>query len=199
MADLNRIPGTKSLIDRTFRRLRDIALWKAWWPFIVLLSVFVGAALLGIFERTPARLGALATLIFFVGSVVALLRGVRRYQRPDPREAIGALDQQSDLRPLVSLMDRPARPETTGVQLWRAHEQRLTDAARRLSVPGFSAIWEKIDPLRLRFILPLAVAALFALSWGNTYSRLSSALDPDYGSLFGAEDIRIEADRKSVV
>ncbi len=193
MADLNRIPGTKSLIDRTFRRLRDIALWKAWWPFIVLLSVFVGAALLGIFERTPARLGALATLIFFVGSVVALLRGVRRYQRPDLREAIGALDQQSDLRPLVSLMDRPARPETTGVQLWRAHEQRLTDEARRLSVPGFSAIWEKIDPLRLRFILPLAVAALFALSWGNTYSRLSSALDPDYGSLFGGEDIRIEA------
>ena len=193
MADLNRIPGTKSLINRTFRRLRDIALWKAWWPFIVLLSIFVGAALIGVFERSPARLGALATLIFFGGALIALMRGVRRYRRPDRAEAIGALDQQSELRPLSSLMDRPARPESTGVTLWRAHEERLTDEARRLNVPGFSAVWERIDPLRLRFAMPLAVALLFVLSWGNTYSRLSSALDPDYGSLFGAEDIRIEA------
>lgn len=193
MADLNRIPGTNSLISRTFRRLRDIALWKAWWPFIVLLSVFVCAALIGVFERSPARLGALASLIFLGGSVIALLRGVRRYRRPVRREAIDALDQQSELRPLASLMDRPARPEKTGVQLWRAHEERLTDEARRLTVPGFAAIWQRIDPVRLRFVLPLAVLALFTLSWGNTYSRLSSAMDPDYGSLLGAENIRIEA------
>jgi len=193
LADLNRIPGTKSLINRTFRRLRDIALWRAWWPFIALLSVFVGAALLGVFERAPARLGALATLIFLAGSLIALLRGIRRYQRPQDREAVDALDVQSELRPLASLMDRPARPETTGVQLWRAHEYLLTDAARRLNVPGFPEVWQRIDPLRLRFVLPIALLALFALSWGNTYSRLSSALDPDYGSLFGAENIRIEA------
>jgi hypothetical protein len=193
LADLNRIPGTKSLINRTFRRLRDIALWKAWWPFIALLSVFVCAALLGVFERSPARLGALATLIFLAGSLIALLRGIRRYRRPERRAAIDALDQQSEMRPLTSLMDRPARPETVGVQLWRAHEDRLTDAARRLNIPGFTDVWARIDPLRLRFVLPLAVVGLFVLSWGNTYSRLSSALDPDYGSLFGAENIRIEA------
>ncbi len=193
MADLNRIPGTKSLINRTFRRLRDIALWKAWWPFIALLSVFVGAALLGVFEAAPARLAALATLIFLVGAVVALLRGIRRYQRPERRAAIEALDQQSELRPLASLMDRPARPETSGVELWRAHEQRLTDEARRLAVPGFAAVWQQLDPLRLRFLLPILVATLLALSWGQTYARLSSALDPDYGSLFGADSIRIEA------
>nr|WP_070960356.1 DUF4175 family protein [Hyphomonas sp. Mor2] len=193
MADLNRIPGTQRLINRTFRRLRDIALWKAWWPFIALLSVFVCAALFGVFERTPPRLGALATLIFLVGSIIALLRGIRRYRRPEPGEAIDALDQQSEMRPLASLMDRPARPEQAGVQLWRAHEDRLTDEARRLNVPGFSAVWEQIDPLRLRFILPLTVVGLFALGWGQNYQRLSSALDPDYGSLFGAETMRIEA------
>lgn len=193
MADLNRIPGTKSLISRTFRRLQDIALWQAWWPFIVLLSVFICAALIGVFELAPARIGALTTLIFLVGTVIALLRGLRRYQRPTHDEAIAALDQQSDLRPLSSLIDRPVRPDTESVQLWRAHEDRLTDAARRLAIPSFSAIWSVIDPLRLRFILPLAVLGFFALSWGNTHSRLASALDPDYGSLFGADSIRIEA------
>lgn len=193
MADLNAIPGTKSLINRTFRRLRDVALWRAWWPFIALLSVFVGTALLGVFQQAPVRLGALATLIFLVGGLIAFLRGVRRYQRPARRDAIRVLDAQSDLRPLSSLTDRPARPDTTGVRLWRAHEERLTDAARRLSVPGFSETWAQIDPLRLRFVLPITIVALFVLSWGHTYSRLSSALDPDYGSLFGADSIRIEA------
>lgn len=193
MADLNAIPGTKALINRTFRRLRDIALWKAWWPFITLISIFVCAALVGVFEYAPAQTGALATLIFLVGAVIAFVRGSRRYSRPARAEAIRVLDEQSELRPLSSLVDRPARPEAAGVKLWRAHEERLTDAVRRLSVPGFASVWSQIDPMRLRFVLPALVVGLFALSWGNTYSRLASAMDPDYGSLFGAETIRIEA------
>lgn len=193
MADLNAIPGTKALINRTFRRLRDIELWTAWWPFIALLSVFVSAALIGVFENAPPRIGALATLIFFVGTIIAILRGVRRYRRPERAEAIRLLDAQSDLRPLSSLVDRPAKPETPGVELWRVHEDRLTDAARRLNRPDLTSRWSRIDPFRLRFVFPALIVGLFALSWGNTYSRLSSALDPDYGSLFGADSIRIEA------
>jgi len=193
LADLNRIPGTKSLINRTYRRLRDIALWQAWWPFIVLLSVFLIAALLGAFERAPARIGAFATLLFFSGTLIAFLRGLSRYKRPDRSDAIQALDQQSELRPLASLSDRPARPEATGVQLWQAHEQRLTDAARRMSVPSFRSIWKRIDPLLLRGALPAALITLFVLSWGNIHSKLGSALTPDYGSLLGAENVRIEA------
>ena len=193
MADLNAIPGTKALINRTYRRLRDIALWKAWWPFIALTSVFLGAVFVGVFERAPARIGALATLIFLVGVLIAFVRGIRRYTRPQRDEAIRVLDAQSELRPLTSLADRPARPDRSGVTLWKAHEERLTDAARRLSVPGFSSAWSKVDPLRLRFVLPVLMVLAFALSWGNTYSRLSGAFDPDYGSLFGADSIRIEA------
>ena len=162
-------------------------------PIKALLSVFVSAALLGVFQQAPASIGAMATLIFFVGAVIGALRGVRRYRRPERAEAIRLLDAQSDLRPLSSLMDRPAKPEPQGVVLWRSHEERLTDAARRLSAPSMVDKWSRIDPLRLRFILPAIVIGLFALSWGNSYERLSSALDPDYGSLLGADSIRIEA------
>ncbi|MEO1304073.1 MAG: DUF4175 family protein, partial [Pseudomonadota bacterium] len=108
-------------------------------------------------------------------------------------EAIDALDQQSDLRPLASLADRPARPEKEGIQLWRAHENRLTDAIRRLTVPGFTAVWNQIDPARLRYFLPVFLAVVLALNWSQAPTRLSNALDPDFGSLFGAENVRIEA------
>ena len=82
---------------------------------------------------------------------------------------------------------------TVSVRLWRAHEERLTDAVRRLKVPDFGAIWPTIDPARLRIVLPLALAAVVALNFEQAGSRLSQALTPDYGSLFGAENVRIEA------
>lgn len=193
MADLNRIPGTKSLIDRTFSRLRQIALWSAWWPFVTLLSVFLIAVFLGAFEQAPAQLAALATLIAFLGGGIAVWRGLNRYRPPARNEAISELDTQSELRPLSTLADRPARPERDAVTLWHAHETRLTDEVRRLSVPDFGETWKRIDPLHLRFALPVLLLAALALNWNYASSRFANALDPDYGSLFGAETVRIEA------
>ncbi|MEL6665146.1 MAG: DUF4175 family protein [Pseudomonadota bacterium] len=193
MADINRIPGTKRLIDLTYGRLRRLEVWRAWWPFLAFVTLFLIAAIAGAFERAPAGLAAIATLVFFVGAAITGWRGFTRYRSPSRKEAITALDRQSDLRPLTSLADRPARPEVQGVRLWRAHEERLTDAVRRLKVPDFNSVWPKLDPLRLRIILPLVFAAVLALNFDQASSRLSQALDPDYGSLFGADNVRIEA------
>lgn len=155
--------------------------------------MFLIAALLGVFERAPAAIAAFATLLVFAGAVIAVLRGWRRYQRPSEKEAIAALDSQSELRPLQSLADRPARPESTGVALWRAHEERLTDAARRLRIPGFRETWRRIDPLYLRYILPLVLVLLAGLNGPQLNTRLTNALTPDYGALIGAERVRVEA------
>lgn len=192
MARLNRIQGIKSLVDRTRRRLRDIALWRAFWPLIALVSIFLIAALLGVFERAPKQVAAFAAIVVFAGSLIALLRGLRRFEAPARDDAIHALDAQDELRPLASLLDRPSRPNGDAVALWRAHETRLTDAARRLKVPGFKSIWRRIDPAFLRWVLPAALVTLVALNGTQTHSRLASALTPDYGSLFGAENVQVE-------
>jgi hypothetical protein len=173
--------------------LRDIALWRAWWPLIVLLSVFLIAALLGVFQAAPAQIGAMATLIFFAGLIISVLRGMRRYKKPSEAEAITALDGQDELRPIASLMDRPAKPEAESVTLWKAHRTRLLDAVRRLKIPRFVSVWKQIDPLYLRYILPVALVSLVIANNTQTYDRLASALTPDYGSLLGAENVRIEA------
>ncbi len=193
MARLDRIPGVKRLLAKTRRRLRDIALWRAFWPLVVIVSVFLIAALLGQFERAPDQIAAFATLLVFAGTLIALLRGLRRFRAPPLRAANDALDVQDELRPLASLADRPARPSVAGVALWRAHQVRLTDAVRRLRVPRFSAIWKQIDPLYMRFVLPLALVGLIALNGAQTHTKLASALTPDYGSLMGADTIQIEA------
>ena len=193
MASLDRIPGIRSLVAPTRRRLRDIAVWRAYWPLIAIVSIFLIAALLGIFERAPKQIAAFATLLVFAGIIIAVLRGMRRYQRPDEAEAVQALDAQSELRPLQSLADRPARPEVEGVALWRAHEERLTDAARRLTIPKFKDVWKRVDPLFMRMALPAALVLLAVANGPQLYNRLASALTPDYGSLMGAEKVRIEA------
>lgn len=193
MADLNRIPGTKSLIDRTFGRLWRIQFWRAWWPLVVIVALFLSAAFLGIFEQAPARIGAISVVLLVLGGAISLWRGFSRYTKPDRSDAIVALDQQSDLRPLASLADRPARPDVQGVELWRAHEERLTDAIRRLKVPSFGAVWRQVDPGRLRFAVPVFLAVVLALNWSAAPTRLANAFDPDIGSLFGAENVRIEA------
>lgn len=193
MANLDRIPGIRSLVAPTRRRLRDIAVWRAYWPLIAIVSVFLIAALLGIFERAPKPIAAFATLLVFAGIIIAALRGMRRYVKPDETDAVQALDAQSELRPLQSLADRPARPEVEGVALWRAHEERLTDAARRLTIPKFKDVWRRIDPLFMRIALPAALVLLAVANGPQLYNRLASALTPDYGSLMGAERVRIEA------
>ena len=165
MADLNRIPGTKRLIDLTYGRLRRLEVWRAWWPFLAFVTLFLIAAIAGAFERAPSGIAAIATLVFFVGAAFTGWRGFSRYRSPSRKEAITALDQQSDLRPLTSLADRPARPEIQGVRLWRAHEERLTDAVRRLKVPDFNSLWPTLDPLRLRIIFAVGFCGCFSLEF----------------------------------
>ncbi|MEM1391513.1 MAG: DUF4175 family protein, partial [Pseudomonadota bacterium] len=193
MAELDRLPGVKSRIARTYRRLRDLEVWKAFWPLFAILSVFLIIVLTGLYESLSAQVGAFTTLVFFVGFLVTLFRGLRRYQSPERKDAIRALDEQSDLRPLTSLQDRPTRPESSGVALWRAHEQSLTDAVRRLKVPNFTSAWRDCDPFVFRGILPVAVISLIIINGFGSLDRISKALDPDYGSLLGAETVRIEA------
>ncbi|WOR14172.1 DUF4175 family protein [Hyphomonas sp. FCG-A18] len=193
MADLNRIPGVKSRIARTYRRLRDIAVWRSFWPFIAACAAFLCLALLGLHERLPTKLAALSTLAFLIFALITALRGLRHYRGPNRNDAVRELDHQSDLRPLSSLQDRPARPEAEGVMLWRAHEQRLTDAIRRLKVPTFRDIWRRADPFMFRAILPAAIISLLVANGTGSLDRLSKAFSPDYGSLLGAENIRIEA------
>ena len=193
MAELKNIKGVDGRIAATRRRMTALALVRAFWPLFLLVFVFVGAAILGVWESAPRQIGALSTLIFLIGSVILFLRGWRRYVHPSRIEAQDALDRQSELRPLASITDRPADPNPQSQPLWRAHEGRLAREAQRLRPPSFAQSWRKADPYMLRLALPIVLAALLVGNWTTASSRLAGALSPDYGSLLGADNMQIEA------
>ncbi|QYJ01936.1 DUF4175 domain-containing protein [Thalassovita mediterranea] len=193
MAELKRIPGLEPKIARTQAALWRLSAARAFWPLAVFVTIFFAMVLTGLIDAASDQVASIALIIFLAGLLPLVWLGAARYRAPERGEAIRLLDRQSELRPLTALQDRPARPDASGVALWRAHETDLTDAARRLNVPDFGAEWRASDPLYLRFILPalLALAAFLSLSVAG--ERLSRAFSPDIGSLFGAENIRIEA------
>ena len=170
-----------------------LAIVRAFWPLLLLVSVFIAAALAGIWEQTSPEAGAFATLVFFVGIIILFLRGWRRYVHPQRREAQELLDRQSELRPLASLTDRPADPSPRSHPLWRAHAARLAREAQRLRPPSFAAAWRKIDPYFVRLVVPAALIALLVVGWNSAPQRLANAFLPDYGALMGADDMQIEA------
>ena len=193
MAELKRIPGLDPKIARTHAALWRLSAARAFWPLAVFVAIFLTLALTGLLEASDEKIASIALIVFLFGLVILSVIGGLRFRAPVRRDAIDLLDRQSDLRPLSALSDRPARPEASGVALWRAHETKLTDAARRLSVPDFGDRWRRFDPFFLRYALPALVLVLLLLTWTSAGARLQKAFNPDIGSLFGADTIRIEA------
>lgn len=193
MASLKQIPGAQRLLGRTAGKLRRLAIWRAFWPCLVLLAVFVIAALAGAFDAAPKQIAAFASVLAAVGLIITGLRGWARYRRPDQSQVVKALDAQSDLRPISSLEDRPTRHGAAAISMWAAHQTRLADAIRRLKVPSFWQAWRRADPLFLRFVLPVVLVGLLAFNGAGSIGKLRSAVSPDIGSLFGADGIKVEA------
>jgi hypothetical protein len=180
-------------VSATWRKLTLFALGRAFWPLFVFACLFIAMALAGVFDRVQPAIGAVMTLVFFLGGGLLLLRGLRRYDAPTRQSALEALDRQSDLRPLTSLTDRPADPSRGAQSLWRHHRARLLAELENLRPPSLTAAWKALDPYFLRAILPAALVAIAAIAWSDAPGRVYRAFAPDYGALMGADDMVVEA------
>jgi uncharacterized protein (TIGR02302 family) len=152
--------------------------WPAIWPPLAVAGAFLCAALLDL----PPLLPPLGHLALVVGSglaVAALLaRGLWRVARPSEREADRRLERASGLhhRPLAVLDDKPALPGAEG--LWAAHVARAVAQLGRLRVgwprPGLAAR----DPLALRALLVVGLAACLVIAGSDAPRRVARALEP---------------------
>ncbi|MCA8900174.1 MAG: DUF4175 family protein [Hyphomonas sp.] len=193
MAEQDGLKAIAGKLAATRRRLTLLAFGRAFWPLIVFVTLFLAMALAGVLDRLPAPAGAVVTLLFFAGGLILLFRGLRRYRRPPEETVRRALDDQSPLRPVSSLADRPADASAAGQALWVRHRRRMMDALAGLKPPSFAAQWRRLDPFFLRFVLPVALAGITILAAEEGPGRLARALSPDYGSLVGADSMTVEA------
>ncbi|MEO0881883.1 MAG: DUF4175 family protein [Pseudomonadota bacterium] len=193
MADLNDIPGLSRKILQTRTGLATLRYVQAFWPLIVLVSLFLILALFGVVDLMTAQAAALCFLILLAGLVILGLRGRNRLVRTSEAEACQVLDATSEQRPIAGLTDRPSAPTSAAQSLWRAHRVRLKRAAAEMRIPAFKSAWRLLDPFYLRLAIPALLTIGIIFSWGDVAGRLGRAVMPDYGSLIGAENVRVEA------
>ncbi|MFN7055698.1 DUF4175 domain-containing protein [Hyphomonas sp.] len=177
----------------TRRRLLFLAIGRAGWPVFVFVSGFLALALAGVFTPlSPFLRTAILLPLLLLGAGLALY-GWRRFQLPQDAEVRQLLDQQSELRPISSLMDRPVASGPVPASLWQTHRARLLAELRNLRPPSLAAEWRALDKYHLRFVLPALVLVLALLAGPAAPGRLSQAFMPDVGALAGADRMVVEA------
>ena len=70
MADLKRIPGVEPKIARTRGNLWRLAAARAFWPFAILVGLFLIFALTGVFDAASEKFASLSLIVFVTGLVV---------------------------------------------------------------------------------------------------------------------------------
>ena len=90
-------------VSATRRKLTVYAFFKAFWPFLTFVAIFLAIALAGVIDRMGSAMAAVATILFLGGSILFILQGGRRYTPVSREDAARLLDRQSDLRPVSSL------------------------------------------------------------------------------------------------
>lgn len=193
MARIDPNKAIDARVAATWRKLTLLRLGQAFWPVYVLVFLFLGIVFVGVLERADAAMAAALSVFTLAGAVLLGLRGLRNYEPVTQGEAREALDRQSDLRPIASLTDRPAKPDPETHPLWRSHRARLISALRSLSPPSLRRYWKQLDPFLLRVVLPSAVLCFAILAGGRAMPRLQQALSPDLGALMGADGMVVEA------
>ena len=180
-------------VSATRRKLTVYAFFKAFWPFLTFVAIFLAIALAGVIDRMGSAMAAVATILFLGGSILFILQGGRRYTPVSREDAARLLDRQSDLRPVSSLTDRPASASRGSQKLWQKHRLRLLKEAQRLKLPSLSREWSRLDPYWMRAVLPALLVLMGVFAGTDASARLHRALFPDYGALVGADGMVVEA------
>ena len=191
MAKLNDLLDSRIAI--TQRRLAGLRFVRAFGAPIALSSLYLSLALLDITKLVSPTISTIFSLSVFTLVLFLTLRGLFSFSWPGRDVAEELFDKTSLVRPLSSLADRAVAPTPDAEILWRVHRARLREKAAELRPPRFTTQWNKLDRLRLRFILPLFLFASALIAGHQSIPRISESLQPDIGVLFGADSVKFEA------
>ncbi|MFN3077102.1 MAG: DUF4175 domain-containing protein [Alphaproteobacteria bacterium] len=159
-------------------------LWRALWPLVCLLGLFVSLALLDGLPRLPGGLHAAILGLLGLALLAAGLRAHGMVVFPDRQDLIRRLESSTVHRPLTALEDFLATDDQDPATraFWHAHLVRMEAQARRLPIglprPGLAAV----DPLGLRAAVLLLLVIAVTQSQGQRLERLGRALRPSFST-----------------
>lgn len=172
------------LLPAIVRTVGPLGLW---------IGAFAVLWLAGVNEAIPPESRAVLGVIFWLGLAATIWLAFRNWRRPTDGEARNLIDEQIEGRPLSVWVDRPSRSDTQTWKLWHAHRDRMAALAVNVRKFDMGARWKRIDPLYLRFIAPVLVLAAALYAGSNGADRLRNGLAPDFGAMFGAHKLQVEA------
>ncbi len=169
------------------------ALIRAVGPVALWLAAFAVFWLSGLHAAMPLEAQAVSGLVFYAGLAVLLWLGFKRWRAPSDADARNLIDDQIEGRPLSVWVDRPAKADAATWKLWAAHRDRMAALAANIRRFNFAAYWRRVDPLYLRFVVPVLVLAAAVFANVQAPDRLGRGFGPDFGALFGAHKLTVEA------
>ncbi len=166
-------------------------------PLAAIIGLYAGLALFGVLESVPpwlhwVLLGGMGAL-----AIIALWLGARRFRRPSRDQAIARLEADSRLphRPISHFEDRQASNlvDPLAARLWQLHRERLRRAIGPLGLNWPVSDLARRDPLALRVLALLIVAAGIGLAWDQAPRLLLEGLIPRSQEQGAVADLAIEA------
>jgi uncharacterized protein (TIGR02302 family) len=179
----SRPPGLKGRLSLARGALFWERLWPALWPVFGVVGGFLAVALLDLLPGLPGWLHAAVLLGVVAALGVTLWRAAKALLGLPPKDAARRrLEVDSGLahRPLFALDDKLATDprDRAGAALWEAHRLRLLAQAARLRVAWPRPGLVRLDPLALRVLVVLFLAAGVAAGKDDWAGRLIGAVTP---------------------
>jgi Domain of unknown function (DUF4175) len=200
-ADLRQPVGAQAadnLLARALRRAWWTILWERLWPALaslaVAIGIFLAASWAGLWLVLPPMGRAIALFVLIVLIAIAAVP-LFRFRLPSTFDGLRRLDRGSGLahRPATTLADELAAGERDQVSLalWRAHVEQALRAANALKAGTPRPRLPFFDPVAVRALVVLVVAATFFAASGERVRRITAAFD--WAGVVQAKNFRVDA------
>jgi uncharacterized protein (TIGR02302 family) len=187
-----------TLLARALRRAWWTITWERLWPALaslaVALGLFLAASWAGLWLVLPPMGRAIALFVLVVLIAVAAVP-LLRFRLPSTFDGLRRLDRGSGIahRPATALADELASGENDQVStaLWRAHVEQAVRAANALKAGTPRPRLPVFDPIAVRALVVLLVAATFFAASGERVRRITAAFD--WAGVVQAKNFRVDA------
>jgi uncharacterized protein (TIGR02302 family) len=172
------------LLSRALQRARGSLLWERLWPALAaiatVLGLFLALSWVGLWLVVPPAARAAGIGVFAILLIAAAFPLIR-LRVPTRRDALDRVDKASGEphRPATALTDTMAANghDPVAQALWQAHRERVLLSARRLRSGWPSPRIALRDPIALRALVLLLVAASFIAAGSDRGKRVRAAFD----------------------
>jgi hypothetical protein len=181
-------------IERARRALRAERAAPLLLTPVLAALVWLAASLFGGHDLVPPLAASLTTLAALAAIVALAIQARANYRSPTTVEARARLeaDAKLDRGALEPLDDQPAKLDPVALALWRRAQSDAEALARRVAAAPARPVLHRADPFRLRYAVPIAVAAGLIVAGPQAGDRLARAFVPDPGPLVGDGPLQIE-------